>query len=869
MDAARWELVEELFHETADLPESERAAFLSSRCAGDPSLAAEVLDLLRADARPASLLDRDLAHVAADLMEPGASSPIPSADFGPWRLLSVLGEGGMGVVYLARRADLDSYAALKILRDASLSPARRERFASEQRLLAHLNHPSIARLYDADTLPDGTPWFVMEYVEGRPLAAFCNEHDLSIPERLRLFRSVCEAVQHAHRHAVIHRDLKPSNILVKQDGAVKLLDFGIAKQMEDPGSEADQTKTALRLMTPAYAAPEQLRGDRPGVHTDVYSLGVILYELLSGRLPFDLSNTTPGQAESIILTREPERPSAGRSHAGRAGRSAWVELDVLCLTAMHKDPLRRYRSVEALVRDVDHYLNGEPLEARPDTWSYRIGKFARRNRRALSAAALALGAALALVAYYTIRLTTARNTALAEAARTQRIQKFMMNLFEGGDEAAGPAENLSVATLVDRGVHEARALDGDPAVQAELYQTLGGIQQKLGKLAEAEPLLQASLDRRRLQFGPESAEVAESLVSVALLRSAQASYDEARRLALEAIDIYRRRLPAGHPAMALAMGAYGQILENAGAYDEAIAVLEETVKLQSVPGAAPADLAASLTELANCHFYAGHFDQSEAINTRVLEIDRRIYGPRHPHVADDLINLGAIQFEGGHYTQAESFYRPALEILASFHGTSHQETASAQVMLARALVSQGRDEEAAGLIREAIGTQERVYGKTHPRVASALNELGRIAQRQGRLDEAESCFTRMAAIYREVHDNNHYVIGVALSNLAGVLAQREDFAGAERLFREAIAIYGRTIAADHVNVGIGRARLGRVLARQKRYAEAESESLAGLDILLKQSSPPATWVSFAKEDLVALYEAQGQPERAAEYRTGH
>ncbi len=285
----------------------------------------------------------------------------------------------MGVVYLAERTDLGSLVAIKVLRDAWLSPARRERFASEQRTLAQLNHPSIRRLYDADTLDDGTPWFVMEYVEGIPLTEYCREHRCSIDERLQLFRAVCEAVQYAHQRAVIHRDLKPSNILVKPDGTVRLLDFGIAKQLESleaPLGKTDQTMTGLRLMTPAYAAPEQIRGDGVGIHTDVYSLGVILYELLAGQLPFDLSKLTPGEAETVIVGREPEKPSAvanettklpgANSGATSASKTAWADLDVLCLTAMHKDTQRRYQSVEALTRDIDHYLRGEPLEARPD-----------------------------------------------------------------------------------------------------------------------------------------------------------------------------------------------------------------------------------------------------------------------------------------------------------------------------------------------------------------------------------------------------------------------------------------------------------------------------------------------------------------------
>src|SRR5208282_2189623 len=409
MDSARWIRIQDLFHSAAEHPRCDQRAYLEKACDGDETLVTDVLALLGEDAHASSLLDRDVAEIAHEVLHDDPSRSLPAKAFGPYHIVRALGEGGMGVVYLAERADLHSFVAIKILCDAWLSPARRERFSIEQRTLAQLNHPSIARLYDADTLADGTPYFVMEYVEGTSLIAYVNQHECSLKDRLKLFRSVCEAVQYAHAQAVIHRDLKPSNILVKSDGSVRLLDFGIAKQIEALDAPMDQTSTGLRLMTPAYAAPEQIRGDRIGVHTDVYSLGVILYELLAGRLPFDLSNQTPSQAESIIIGRAPERPSAvaARSpeaqgapqHVHSISKTSWADLDVLCLTALQKDPERRYRSVEALIRDLDHFLKAEPLEARPDTAAYRVGKFLRRNRRAVSAASLVIAVIVGLVIF--------------------------------------------------------------------------------------------------------------------------------------------------------------------------------------------------------------------------------------------------------------------------------------------------------------------------------------------------------------------------------------------------------------------------------------------------------------------------------------
>jgi eukaryotic-like serine/threonine-protein kinase len=876
MDSTRWQRVQSLFHDTADLPAPEQRAFLQSACGDDSELMADILALLEEDARGASLLDRDLAHVAHQVLEEGAAPSPAFKEFGPYRIREVLGEGGMGVVYLAEREDLGSLVAIKILRDAWLSPARRERFSSEQRTLAQLNHPSIARLYDADTLSDGTPFFVMEYVEGAPLTEYCNKNNCSVQERLQLLRSVCGAVEYAHGQAVIHRDLKPSNILVKPDGSVRLLDFGIAKQLETLDAPADQTRTGLRLMTPAYAAPEQIRGERVGVHTDVYSLGVILYELLAGRLPFDLSNRTPAEAETIIVGQAPEKPSAVAKRAAqqpgasalvsRTGKSAWADLDILCLTALHKDAQRRYRSVEALIRDIDHYLKGEPLEARPDTLRYRLGKFVARNRRPVSAAAAVFTIVVGLVAFYTVRLATARNAALAEAARTQRIQRFMLNLFQGGDEAAGPADSLRVVTLVDRGVQEARTMSGEPAVQAELYQTLGGIYQKLGKFDQADSLLRSALDERRSLFGADHREVADSLVALGLLRADQAQFAEAERLVRDGLAMTKRHLPPNHPAVAKATAALGKVLEDRGAYDQAAPVLEDAVRLQSTPGTATPDLAATLSELANTQFYLGHYDASDTVNRRVLEMQRQLYGERHPRVADTLINLAQIQFQWGHYDQAEKLERQALDINRSWYGKDHPETADTLTMIGQAVAFQGRYDEAVDLLQQSLAILEHVYGPVHPRVAYALNELGLTEMKQGRLDDAEARFRRVLAIYRTVYGEHHYLIGIAFSNLGSVYLARKQYAQAEPLCRQAVAHYVDSLSPNHLNTGIARIKLGRALLGERRYTDAQVESLAGYGILTKQTSPTVSWLKSAREDLVAEYDALDQPEKAKQFR---
>ncbi len=873
MDPERWALIQRLFHEALDRPPGERQRFLAEAAADDLALQGEVTRMLAADAGSATPLDGDLARVAARIFDVDTAE-LPLTDFGPYRITRLLGEGGMGVVYLARRHDLGSVAAIKILRDAWLSPTRRERFAAEQRTLAQLHHPSIAQLHDADTLPDGTPWFVMEYVEGVPLTDYCRTRATTIEGRLELFRAVCEAVQHAHGHAVIHRDLKPSNILVTADGRVKLLDFGIAKHLEETDGTVDQTRTGLRMMTPAYAAPEQILGERVGIHSDVYSLGVILYELLTGQPPHDLANRTPAEAMSIVVERNPDKPSAvvrrpgtpavvrpqGRSRA----HTSWGDLDVLCLTAMHKEPARRYQTVEALVRDLDHYLAGEPLEARPDSLRYRTGKFARRNRGGVTAAAAVAVILLGTVGFYTARLTRARNLAVAEAARTQRIQQYLVALFQGGDEAVGPADSLRVVTLVDRGIEEARNLVGDPAVQAELYQTLGTISRQLGNLPRADSLLTLSLERRRALFGPSHPDVAVALVALGELRGEQARYQEGEELIREGLAIDRQSLPADHPALRQALSALGQVLQDRGAYDEAIAVQSELVQ-RSAGGDSP-DLAGRMSQLASSHFYAGHYDTADSLNTLVLAMSRRLYGDRHPMVAEDLINLGATQLERGEYAAAEAYDRDALDMTRAWYGEDHPKTAAGLTLLARALVYQKRNGEADSLLQEALAIRERVYGLTHPVVASTINELGNIAVGENRYDEAIAYFGRMVEIYRAAYGGRHYLIGIALSNKASAYTGARQYRQAEPLYREAIAMYQATLPPDHTTTAIAHIKLGRALLRQRRFAEAEPETLAGYETIKPTAAPGNGFLRAARIDLAAIYDTLGQPDKAAKYK---
>ncbi|TVP44070.1 MAG: hypothetical protein EA350_12290 [Gemmatimonadales bacterium] len=857
-DPERWERVQALFHEARTRPEEERRAWLEDAAPEDPTLRADVLQLLGDDAREWGLLDDGVASVARQILTRRPDRDVRGERFGPYRIVSFLGEGGMGVVYRVARDDLGIEAALKLLQDATLSPSRRARFLSEQRTLARLRHPGIAQLLDAGTLQDGTPWFVMELVDGRPLDAWLREGERTLDARLALFRGIGEAVRHAHAHAVIHRDLKPSNILVDEGGTPKLIDFGIAKHLVSDGftvGSESLTRTGMAPFTPGHAAPEQLRGEEVGIHTDVYALGVLLFQILVGSPPFDLAGRSVAEAEQILVRGSPPRPSE-RAASLRLSRGRWADLDVLCGVAMHPDPGRRYPSAEALLRDLDHLLAGQPLEARPDSVSYRAGKFARRNRLPLGVAAAGLVLLAGLSAGYTRSLVSARDAALSEAARAERIQQFTLNLFRGTDPDFAPAEGLRVLDLLEMGVQEARALEADPGLQAGIYLALGEIHRQIGALERASELLAAALEIRERLRGESHPEVAEARIALGMLREAQADLDDAERLTAGGLQVARASLPARHPALGRALAAHGHVLEARGRYDEALPLVEEAVRLHRIGGSGSPELASALGQLSNLHFYLGNYAVADSVSRETLDLHRRLYGDAHPAAAGDLINLGAIRFELGDAVAAEGLFREALVVQEPWYGRNHPTTVANLTMVGRALVRQERLDEAREILRDAEVRARATLGNHHPRVASALNELGLVAQLGGEWDEASRIFLEVVEIYESIYPEGHYYLGVARSNLAGTLQAGGDAAGAEAMFREALEIYRAFLPPGHQLEGIAWIRLGGALLAQGRTPEAEEALVRGRQVLETQGASPA-WVERADELLARARSTEG------------
>jgi serine/threonine-protein kinase len=878
MDEQRWQQIQDVFSRAVDLPREAQHSAVEEICAGDESLRSEVLEMLAEDAVANPLLDASLDETARAVLDFGPLPSMIKREIGPYRLLSLLGEGGMGVVYLAERTDIGGKVAIKLLRDAWLSPMRRQRFQMEQLTLAQLNHPSIARIYDSNTLEDGTPWFVMEYADGLPLTDYWNKKGLAngeadgrtIRDCLRLMRRVFEAVQYAHSHAIIHRDLKPSNILVSEAGEVKLLDFGIAKQINQ--EETDRTVTGLRLMTLAYAAPEQRIGGAVGVYTDVYALGVLLYEQLTGRLPQRISEVT-GDAENTV---EIERPSAlvKREKPGLRGqlsKAEWTDLDVLVLKALEPDPERRYRTVDALIRDTDALLEGRPLEARPNSLGYTIGKFARRNARVLISVAAMLLLIAATVVFYTIRLERARDAALREAARTTRMQQFTESLFNGGDNASGPAQDLKAVQLLDRGRQEAASLGADPEMQSDMQETLGSIYQKLGKLDLAEPLLVSALEERRKSLGEDNRKVAASLIALGLLRKDQGKLDEAESLIRQGAEMTRRTSPSSNAETARADAAraqvaLGSVLEVRAKYDEARQALEAALKLQPQNLDATKQTAENLTELANVYFYKGQYDQSEKLNKQALEIDRRLLGDENPAVAQELNNLGAIAMNRGNYQASEGYYRRALAITEAWYGTDHPETAANLTALAQPLSFDKQTAEAESLLERALAIQERVNGPVNATVATTQNQLGILAFQAKQLEAARSYFTQAMETWKKLFGDKYPSVAVAYSNLGSVCLEEKNLACAETMYREAVQRFD-AYSPNSLNQAVGHLKLGRALLRKGQFSEAEPETLFGYKYLVKNVAPGDRFLSIARKDLAEIEDGLRKPQEAANYRS--
>ncbi|HEX5760716.1 MAG TPA: tetratricopeptide repeat protein [Thermoanaerobaculia bacterium] len=861
MATERWREIEALFAEVAALPAAERTDHLRRHCGGDEDLRREVESLLAADAAVGDFLEQPV-------VAPAVPVPPPSAvgrRLGPYAVERLLGAGGMSTVYLAVRAD-EAYrqqVAIKVFGYGADRADLVERFRSERQILASLDHPNIARLLDGGTTEDGLPYLVMEYVDGVPIDRYCDEHGSSLDERIDLFRQVCSAVQYAHQNLVVHRDIKPSNILVTGDGVPHLLDFGIAKLL-DGGSLplATATMTGQRLMTPHYASPEQVEGKPVNTASDVYSLGVLLYVLLAGRLPYRLEAERVDVVERAVVEQEPERPSAAVVVPALRRRLAG-DLDNIVLTALRKEPARRYASVELLAEDLRRHRTGLPVSARPATVGYRVGKFVRRHRLGVAAAALVALVILGLAVTMTVqavRLARQRDEIERERDKAVRVAEFLEEIFAAADPNQARGETVTAREILDRGAGKLTAeLAGQPELEAALAAAIGRAYDGLGLYDRAEPLLERSLALRRRAFGAAHPEVAESLYALGALHWQRGELDLAEATFRRALAMRRALLGGGDPAVAESLNALGLALVSKAQFDAAEPLLREALAINRKRyGNDHVEVGSNLGNLGLLMKQKGDLAAAEAFYREALAIFRRLFGAAHPEIAIQLNNLAVLQYERGDYAAAEASYRAMLPVARRVYGREHPQVALYVHNLAAVLSWRGKHDEAERLERESLAMRRKLLGDEHEQVAMGLSMLAKILEEKGDLSRSRPLHEESLRICRQAFGEEHPRFATALFNLAALLAQQGDPAAAEPLARQALAIRRRTLGETHPEVGASLTLVGSLRLARGAPAEAEALLRQGLEVLQTALSETHWRTAEAQSQLGECLAARGK-----------
>jgi serine/threonine protein kinase/tetratricopeptide (TPR) repeat protein len=818
MRSEEWKRVEELLDAALELEPRERRRFLEGTCAGAPELRREVESLLACEGRAGGFLEAPALAFSADFFPASdAADERAGQTVGRYRVVREIGRGGMGAVFLAERADGEfrQRVALKVVRRSFADTELARRFRQERQILASLNHPNIARLLDGGVSADGEPFLVMEYVEGERIDAYADARRLSTDGRLRLFRQVCAAVQYAHQNLVIHRDLKPSNILVTADGTPKLLDFGIAKLLDADGDgEGAQTVTHLGVMTPEYASPEQVRGESVTTASDVYSLGVVLYELLAGRRPYRVSGRKPDEVARAVCEQEPERPSA--SFAGRGARGAVSrtdeinadsrppssptsasrnqkslrgDLDNIVLMAMRKEPARRYASAAQLSEDIRRHMDGLPVIARKDTFKYRAAKFVKRNKAGAGAAALValtlVGGVVAVAWQASVAKEQARvaaqerDKARVEAAKAERINAFLQSIFASADPSwystgHGQRGEVKVVDVLEQTGRRIDAeLKDEPEIRAELHHTVGTTYLSLGRYETARTHFRSALDAYRGLYGERHPKVAEALY---YLGASEVGRDVAAANALfrQSLEMFRAVAPED------------------------------------------ANVPYLLNDFAATLLGAGDAAAAERTAREGLEQARRRYGEEHVLVTAFLGVLGTIHERRGDLRQAEDFYRSALAI-ASRIPTA--QTSELTEHLGHLSFYQGDFAQAEALYREALDVSRRTRNANHPVHADFQLKLAEALYRRGAYDDAEKEAASALDLLRrnDVREPDSRVDGLSLLSLIHAGTGRP--ARAAALLRKALAAFDKASEeARQRDAGL----LGEALIASNREAEAET-----------------------------------------------
>lgn len=837
-------MVEGLFARAVELPPTKRVAFLDESTGGDVAIRRMVERLLTAHDGEPEFLETPPPWLDAGPDEDDAAEPLPER-IGEYRILRVLGRGGMGQVYLAERVapDFRNNVALKVLRRGLDTDDVLRRFRAERQILATLDHPNIARLLDVGATDGGLPYFVMEYVEGTSILEHCDGRRLDLGERLALFRTVCSAVEHAHRRLIVHRDLKPGNIFVTDAGVPKLLDFGIAKILDPEsglGAGGATTRAGQRLLTPTYAAPEQLRGEAVTTACDVHSLGVLLYELLVGRHPYADAETARGDVARRILEVDPSAPGArlrsdpaavaladARSTTPEALRRALAgDLDTIVLKALRKEPEARYASVAALSADVRHHLEGEPVEARPATLGYRVRKFAGRNRVAVAAGVgllILLSGFSAVTGYQSLRIRQEAARVERERDKALEVRRFLLETFSarGPDQAIG--ESVTVGEMLDRRAETlGEAYAEDPEMHAEVALVLAEAYEKLGLYGAAEPLARRALDTLRGLDGSDAGDVAAALNTLGWIQRQRGQTEQAEATLREAVRVGRAAVASdGDDRLARALNDLGVVLEARGEYDEAARAYRESIDMRRRPaGEESLGTYVTMSNLAAVLYGRGDLDGAAAMTAEAVEGFRRLLGADHERTVIAQSNLAAIRATQGDHEGAAAVYAELVERARRVFGAEHPQLSFALMSHANELIWLERHDEAEPLLREALAIAREAFGPRHERVGYTLRVLGDAVRAGGRHDEALALYDEAFAILVAVRGPRHREVADLRMARSYAYQGLGRVAEAEADFRTAMADFATALGAEHYLTARATLGLAELLVDTGREAEA-------------------------------------------------
>jgi len=872
MTPERFEEIRRTFDALVEKPSAEIAPALQKIGDADPELRAEVERLLTARSRGHPVLDRQVV----ELIDAAETESLEGRQVGAYRILRRVATGGMGTVFEAQRAD-DVFAkrvAVKVCAATLVGERIRDRFRWERQILARLEHANIARILDGGTTEQGSPYFVMEFVDGLPLDRYVEERGLGLEERLRLFCEVCHAVAYAHRNLVVHRDLKPSNILVEPEGNVKLVDFGIAKLLAE-GSEAaaNPTRTLLRAMTPEYAAPEQVRGDAITTATDVYALGVVLYELLTGRRPYRVTGATPSEWEHAILDQEPVRPSARvatspkaeeqtREHHGapdlpiaQLRRRLRGDLDRIVLKALQKEPERRYPSADALAADIRRHLAGLPVSAHGDALTYRGMKFVKRHRVGVAAATLVF---LSLIAGLVGTSVQARR-ATREASKASAVKDFLKSLFSASDPAQAQGKERTAKQLLEDGARRIETEFKDqPEVQSEVARLIAAVYLGLGEYGRAAPLLRADIELRRRLEGPKSVGVAESLTQLADVLYDQGRFDDAFLMYEEALSIQRARRGERSPQVAELLWDIAGVKRNRGDLAAAEALQKQSLAIYvATRGSDSSDATAVRESLAITYADGDRYGEAVAMNGPVVDWRERHYGSDHPDTLNARYNQATYLLALGRTAEASRIVQDVVARQRRVLGVRHDRLAASLRLLARALEQSGRGEGALAPIAEALAIRRKSLGPTHWQVALDLAWQGVIEAETGRLAEAERDCRQALSLVDRQKDIGPITLGNVRSLAGSVLAEAGRLEEADEQLSQAVAVFR---SSHRSGVWFGRAlnALGNVARRRGQTAQAVEMGREALTVLEKSGGPNHPVLALARAHLGAALWAAGQ-----------